>query len=440
MNLRLFIKNIYYSLIVFMYVFMFKIIGPLDSSIIIGIFLFAMNLVNHRARNRLETIINSKSFLGIILTFFIMCLWLFTTTVIHNANDFSFYKTWFHALIQVCIGILLYCYLYGKKVEHNITNYLIGAFIIQTIIEWGALISPVIKAFVYSTKDSTTIAIADQYGGIRGLSLAGSSFFGLAIGFGLIYILFCSPYNTIARKHPIIKFFLFVFLITGTFFAGRTGLVGVGLVVIFGIYKAFFCKSKIKTQTVLGIIGILGILICMFLFIVNNFRENNGIFQRLGYLYDYVFEAFISLLNGKGLSTTSTSELFGDMYFSLPINTLIFGDGYYTDPITGAYYMSTDAGYMRIILYGGIPALALMIIFHKKIFNLGGKNKSNIYLIIWIFLFITQSKGEVIGISLITLSMSVIYSLQTFNPSRKCSTSTKKTKHIQYRDLIGEVC
>lgn len=428
MKSKTILKNIYYSVLVFMYIFMFKIVWLVDSAIAVGIFLFILILGNKRAQRMICNIVKSKAFVNIILVFIVMIAWLLFSTVINGAMDFSFFKTWVHAFIQIIIGIMLYAYFYSKRVQKSITNYLVLAFIIQTIIEWLALISPTVKALVYSTKDVHTILIANQYGGIRGLSLAGSSFFGLAIGFGLIYILYYSKFNTLFKKHPVIKFFIFCFLITGTFFAGRTGLVGLVIIALYGFYKVVFSNSKVNIKVVLLSLGFIGIVFLAFYVIANHFRETNEIFEKLGYLYDYVFEALISAFKGNGLTTTSTSELFGEMYFRIPFKTWIFGDGLYTDPLTGGYYMNTDAGYMRIILYGGIIALLLMIAFQKAIFDLGGKQKSKTFIVIWFFLFVTQSKGEVIGISLIVLSMCTLYSLHLKNHYEK----VRGEKHVKY--------
>lgn len=413
-------SNIFYCIIVFMYIFMFRIVGFIDSSIVVGILLIFLVLSSRYAISIFSKIINSHSFRSMLICFCLICIWLTISTCVNGANDFSFFKTWFHVLLQIVIGSLLYAYLESKNVGQYIINYLIIAFVMQTIIEWLALVSPTVKAFIYMTKDENTIRIADQYGGIRGLSLAGSSFFGLAIAFGLAFILYWTSSNTLLNKHPIFKFLLFCFIVSGTFFAGRVGLIGIVILIIYAIYEVVVMGKPINIQKLVKISVVL-IALIITVILVAKFTKNsdNPIFIKLGYLSDYVFEAFKSLFNGNGFSTTSTSELFGEMYFSLPLETLVLGDGYYTDPITGGYYKNTDSGYMRTLLYGGLPFMVLLIIFQKKIFDLSGNKKNKIIHVIWLFLFITQIKGEVIGLSLITLNMNILFSISSFVSDKK---------------------
>lgn len=63
-------------------------------------------------------------------------------------------------------------------------------------------------------------------------------------------------------------------------------------------------------------------------------------------------ELLINLTEGKGTEVSSLSKL-QDMYFMPSIQTILFGDGRYSGAGEG-YYMNTDAGLMRGILYFGI--------------------------------------------------------------------------------------
>lgn len=412
-------KDLLFSILVFMYVFMFKIVGIIDSAIAVGAILAILILFDKRAQKVIFNVLCSKTFAQLLLIFLGLCAWLVLVMSVNQVFDFSFYKTWVHVLVQVIIGIMLYGYLYSHSVHKHITNYLILAFLYQTVIEWLAFISPSVKSLIYLTKDASTIEIADRYSGIRGLSLAGSSFFGLAVAFGLEYILYFSDNATLFKRHPKCRVVAFFFLLTGTFFAGRTGLIGAALVLLYLLYRIVFKHEKMSLKTVAIPVGILIGLFVAFYYISFTFADASTFFEGIRNLYNYVFEALFSALRGNGLTTTSSSELFNEMYFSISLKTFLIGDGYYTDPITGAYYMATDVGYMRVILCGGLPALILLIMFQKKIFDFGKNHKSKLMLVVWAFLFIAQAKGEVIGWSLILLSMCVLYSLQFYKSTEK---------------------
>lgn len=411
MRLDLAAKKIFYCVIVFMYVFMFRIVGVIDSAIAVGCLVAFLIVFNRKAQRRLKAILRSEKFIGMLLAFIAMCAWIFAVSVVNGTRDFSFVKTWLHVLIQICIGILVYCYLFGNSETRNIVNFIIVAFLIQSVIEWLGLLSPTVKSLIYMTKSASTIRIANQYGGIRGLSLAGSSFFGLAVAFGLVYILFFSNYNTLFGKHRIVKLFCFFLLLSGTFFAGRTGVVGLLLACIWGVARFVAGKSKIDGIFAVQVAVIVAVGFAVFFIIAHYFKDANAVFKKISYLYNYVFEALISLFRGKGLSTTSTAELFGEMYFRVPIKTLLIGDGYYTDPVTGAYYMNTDSGYMRVILYTGLPGLAILFWFQYKLFCLGDMDRRT-RILCWLFMIILQIKGEAIGFSMILQSVLLLSVLQ----------------------------
>ncbi|MCM1368564.1 MAG: hypothetical protein NC184_07135 [Roseburia sp.] len=408
---------------------MFKIIGSIDSSMLIGFIVLILILSNKKSRKHLWRILSSKAFLGLLISFAAVCLWMAFVVVINSTFDLSFLKTWIHVLIQLCIGICVYCFLRVKKQTSNIANYVIMAFIFQTAIEWLALISPAFKSIIYMTKSESTIRIANQYGGIRGLSLSGSSFFGLAISFGLVYIIYLSRYNTLFGKHKILKFIFFIFLVSGTFFAGRTGLVGLLLACVIPVARFILGKAKLNLNLAIVILVMILLGFAAFSFIAHELRHVNALFQKVGYLYDYVFEMFISLASGKGLSTTSTTELFGEMYFKVPFRTLLIGDGYYTDPVTGSYYMNTDSGYMRVILYLGLPGLILMFVFQHCIFSFGNMDKKVKY-VCWIFLIILQTKGETIGFSMIFQSMLFLVVMQNSMAEKAPKRSTARTVNV----------
>ena len=66
----------------------------------------------------------------------------------------------------------------------------------------------------------------------------------------------------------------------------------------------------------------------------------------------WVFQSFINYSEQGSFSTTSTQSL-KEMYFTPNGKTLLLGDGYYTDA-DGLYYMGTDVGLFRAVLFGGI--------------------------------------------------------------------------------------
>jgi hypothetical protein len=93
-------------------------------------------------------------------------------------------------------------------------------------------------SLVHLTYDDKTLKkIYEGYGGIRGLALAGSPGWGLAVGFGLSFLFYTKAY-IINKKLTFITVLMAIILVVGTFFAGRSGFVGAILGVI------YYCFSK----------------------------------------------------------------------------------------------------------------------------------------------------------------------------------------------------
>ena len=111
----------------------------------------------------------------------------------------------------------------------------------------------------------------------------------------------------------------------------------------------------------------------------------------------WALEVFLNLSNGYGFRATSLN-IMKRMAFTPSISTLLVGDGYYTDPITGFYYRSVDLGYLRAILFYGVPGFSfavLLIASTLKSISKVGKMKE--YKLISLMLFFSMLVFEIKG-------------------------------------------
>lgn len=152
-------------------------------------------------------------------------------------------------------------------------------------------------------------------------------------------------------KSQIKYFFFSLIVIIGNAFYGRTGLV-VSLACLIITTVVSFIQKKIKY--VLVVIGTLFFGGCVIL-----------IFGKKIYMVSIWFDWIFSVITnyrrlGHFYDNAGTVEtLVTKMYWMPDIKTLFLGDGFYT--INGEYYMKTDAGIMRPILYYGIINYALSL-------------------------------------------------------------------------------
>ncbi|MFT5759452.1 MAG: hypothetical protein ACI9LM_004218 [Alteromonadaceae bacterium] len=148
----------------------------------------------------------------------------------------------------------------------------------------------------------------------------------------------------------------------------------------------------------------------------------------------YAFEMFINLFH-KGEMATNSTNILNNMYFPLGEPTLLFGDGYYKAPDqSGAYYMGTDAGYMRQVLFYGLLPSVILYLFYLQgfyfIFKGIKKYKSSGILVIalCLYFFIVQYKGAFLTGSAMNIKLFLtllVFSILSHQPISCRNKSTQ---------------
>lgn len=183
-----------------------------------------------------------------------------------------------------------------------------------------------------------------------------------------------------------ISVFLYtIILLIGSFFYGRVGIIGCGIIIVLMLCYYAIIKKKIFTFIFICI------LLCFAFSILFNYLLTN---ENTYYWFSWAFEPFINYIENGELGTKSSDHL-KTMYFLPSLFTTLIGDGLYS--IGGDYYMSTDVGFLRPILFYGIintiilySSLIVIIISLKK-----KSSKSYLLIILLLALFITyEFKGE----------------------------------------------
>lgn len=234
-------------ILMFFYIFGFSFYKGtgIDSSMIVFIYLFLYSLFSKRMFKTVVSILCSKYFLNIAVLYIFINLYALIICIINESDDYSFLMTFLHMFFLIVEGFFLYAFYKIRGTEHNILNYLVAVFCIQSLIEWSAFLFSPVKEIINFTKSEATILRGMGYGGVRANSLASSDFFGLSAAFAIVYLLFFSRYNGILKLKPHINILIYGLLLTGTFFAGRTGYVGVLIAIIY-IMKSLKLKNLLE--------------------------------------------------------------------------------------------------------------------------------------------------------------------------------------------------
>lgn len=398
-------------ILVFMYTFAFAIKGGfvIESSMIVCLCLAGYAITNKSFFSCCVHVLKTRFVKTMILGYVVTNIWCVFCVMVNGANDFTFLKTFLHVFLQIATGVFLYSFLRFRGSDKQIVNYLVVAFMAQTIIQWMAFFIPPVRAIVHFTKSADVLAKASQYGNMRGISLAGSSFFGLSAAYAMIALLFWSEKNTFFKENRFVRVLFYCVMMSGTFFAGRTGFVGVAIAIVYAAVKGFQKKdfkmrelneSEKKAGVLVGITTLGIIVVSVILCFVN---------KRFATLLWFAFEPVYNLFTKGTLMISSVSQML-DMYSIVPFKTLLIGDGMYS--VGASYYMGTDVGYYRVIYYAGIIGFALLMFLQLTILQLRQGKERLLKGMLLLTLLVLNLKGEVITWSITVLAVVLLFCLQ----------------------------
>ncbi|MFY0699747.1 MAG: hypothetical protein JXR04_02955 [Bermanella sp.] len=353
---------------------------PINSMIIFTI--LSLPLHNSRSLGYLKSFLFSK-FIWLYFSIFLLSyFYVFFLVVITATDDLSrFYlglKMPVLMIFSASFASILY-ERYGMVSHVQLYGWLLS---IQLLLVLLSVSDEVIQEFIRSLNDPDDYKKISSYGRYRGVSWAYNSFFGLAVL--LSWMMLFIAVSEIKRKaRPIVYLFLFFSVLVFSLIA-RT----VFLVFIFFFLFFIISRSSQKFLFIRKNTFWLLLVFSAFCWVVYFYDiKDIAMFQRS-------FEILINFMERGEVQTSSTNLLY-DMYFSVSTHTMIFGDGKYVNQ-DGSYYMGTDSGYMRSILYWGligfIPSFISQVLLIFYIFK--GYRERLIFLM---FILILNIKGEVLS-------------------------------------------
>lgn len=398
--------------IVFLYVFSFYIIRPVTSSMLIAapfIFLYLISKAYQRwLREELSNPLLTKIFL---FQFVLMGLCLVYTNI-HLTYDYSYLKMLIgHQLHFVC-GIFILIFLKNKwqVTALQIEQYIVYAYLLQSVIQLAGFASPAVASAIAAVNGDAEFQ--EMTGGVRGLALSSSTGWSVALTYGLVYIIYVKRY--LLGKVTAGYVCMGVILLTGTFFAGRTGFVGAGV-------GALYFLLNPKRQFFSKCIFTIKILSLVFIFCLSFYLIFPGYTELLvEKVFPFAFEPFYKLYYNDQFSTGSTDQLAEMWEVPISLNEILFGTGYFTDPLSDAYYKKVDIGILRNLFYWGIGGYMLVILYQllviRYIRGVGtGKSAADMLLyrrMILLFLILMEFKAVAIGVH--KMAFSILFMLAYF--------------------------
>lgn len=408
-------------LVLFMYIFafpVFKNVMPIGSNFLIGIFLVGYYMFTPRYRVLVNQLFQKKYILKLFVLLFFVILYSFFIPSVLRTYDYSIISSFISQFITLSIGVLIFA-LYKMKESINLLPiHLIYIFFIQGCIQLISYLVPQINEFlnIFRTDGVISIGQNEYYDGARGLAISGQGFFGLGIGYAIIFVIIFKYWKKLTPSFPIFRYFILGILVFGGLSAARVSLVGIIIGVIYTIIENLFInKNKIfkfeknlKLSMILSICVVM-VLLLIFLLFLEYTSIKSTIALSLSGFTKYAFEFVEEFTQSGQLSTTSTDILFNRMYFQLDDwQTFLFGDGRYIE-INGGYYMRTDAGYMRNILFFGFTGILLLFIYQLNFFDWSNVKYKFLNISILICILILHIKGEILGFSTMVLCILILF-------------------------------
>ncbi len=211
----------------------------------------------------------------------------------------------------------------------------------------------------------------------------------------------------------------------GTIFYGRTGTIIAIVCIIFTAGYHFFLQRKGGLVVFLSCASLL--LILIFAYSIEYIQGNASL--------SWIFEGFLNIAQSGKFSTNSTTYILDKMFVQISADTFFFGDARYTEA-SGLYYMGTDLGIIRPLLFWGIGGqiiyyvMPLTLLFPiKKHLN----NKHSVFLFsIIVLVFVGfELKGEInLEFCIILLGMYLALIRGTFS-ERLCLKFKKSYSYVQ---------
>jgi hypothetical protein len=365
---------------------------PVNSSKIVVVFtflLFCIKLICNYNLLKLNKFIFKE-----ILALFSLILISALFTMLHQVSDYAVTYYYVIMLFESLMGsFLIYNLLLKDKKLKVLLDYFIIICLIQSTIIIIMFINPSFRDFVFSITNNNASSIFLRYKGFRGLGLAGSLTYDLAV-FLSISLLFIPFQFSIQSRKQFFYTIAYIVTIIAVIMTGRTGMIGILFSIFLLIYLFWFRIS------IFSIFKIFVYIFLLFLLVYPLLKTKPDIEATFSNsVIPFAFEMFINYQENGSASTHSTDNL-NAMYFAVPFKTFLFGDGYWKDENGIGYYKNTDAGYMRHILYYGLfPSLILYAFYLTGFFTMFKKSAyfkhlRIIIVLLCIYFFLAHFKGD----------------------------------------------
>lgn len=350
------IRWLFLVFLAFSFVFAFPLPLVGNSAYLALVLSFALLFVSQTAMNFFSCLMKNKLVIFSLTVSLLLLLFSAFITIFHNQYDFAILRTLSNNFLSLigCVALVSLVYTWaGKK---GIIDMMVHILFVQAFFILIMLLSPEVRELIQSfIRTESQMERMATYHNVRGLGVSGTVAFGLAVTMGMLGLLLHYWFAFYRKKsNSLVTFIIFMLCLLAALSAGRTAVLGFMLGFVFYLFSmnlSGLLKNSFKQ------VFIFGLLVSSLMFYI----LNNEFLMEIAFLYSrYVFRFVWNYLETGSFSVNSLAVL-DKMYFVPPEKETLFGSGRYVN-FDGSYYMHTDAGYMRFVLFFGVLASFFMYI------------------------------------------------------------------------------
>lgn len=315
--------------------------------------------------------------------------------ILHGCRDCSYVPLQIGIVLTLLRDVLLvyiiHKFCHTTDLLKGYCNYFLIACCVYVLFTLVFIYAPSFKDFwlgsiLANAEDRTKTFMAYEFR----YSLDGFAAFSSSSTFSFACLLCCYRISQ-NNKVSLLQILCLMTIVVGCFFYGRISLIGMLL--------GSFLIIRNNTHPLKSIKVFLYILAVTF-FLLSVLEGLSRTNDSIAIWEEWAFALIRQLFIEKEVTDYSATHMFEDMYYMPEIGTLIIGDGQYT-AANGAYYGSTDVGFMRLILYGGLLGL---IVSYNTVIRLAKSIIASVYsddrlfkifIVLSVILFgVLEMKGE----------------------------------------------
>lgn len=335
-----------------------------------------------------------------IFSILLICVYLslvIFSSIVTQSSDFTYFLSYASLFRQLLLMLLPFSVVYFNQRRHGSFEFETYVFLFVRAVSVYVFFSLVLlipqfrefwNGVIYITDRNSELVDSVLYYARYGLQ----GFSGFRHAFlSAISVLFCSLIYVINKKSGrdccyLVKYF--VLSLMGCFIYGR---IGIASILFASPFLSLFMAIELRKLSLLFIFVTVVLVISFLIYIyIDDIVQFSPAFS-------WILEPIVNLAHNGDLTTKSTQEL-ESMYFMPNDKTIFIGDGRYTN-LDGSYYMHTDVGFMRPLLYHGVfPLVFYYLVGFLPLLNIYLKTRVPLLYLLSIVIIVAafESKGEIL--------------------------------------------